>query len=83
MIQSEVARLKEQIRLEYEAARRGLTGLSLGTSYHQFITARTEKLGKIHEQLTALIGEDEAMKMIVEVFDRGEEMTGGESYASV
>ena len=45
MVQSEVARLREQIRLEYEAATQGIEGLALGTAQHQFITARLENLG--------------------------------------
>ena len=69
MSQSEVARIKEQIRLEYAAAQRGLTGLSLGTTQHQFITARAENLGMLHEKLTALIGADEAIKIMTETLE--------------
>jgi hypothetical protein len=54
---SEVARLLAQIGMEYEAAQRGLTGLASGTSNHQFITARMERMSDLHTSLQALVGE--------------------------
>ncbi len=48
---SEVAQLLDQISLEYEAAARGLMGLSVGSTRHAFITARLEHIGVYHEQL--------------------------------
>jgi hypothetical protein len=70
MAQSEVAQLREQIQLEYEAAQSGLTGLSLGTNQHQFITTRMENLGTIHERLIALVGQTEAIKILVETLEQ-------------
>jgi hypothetical protein len=55
--QSEVARLLAQIDMEYEAAQNGLTGLAAGTSSHQFITARMERISDLHTSLQALVGE--------------------------
>jgi hypothetical protein len=55
--QSEVARLLAQIGMEYEAAQRGLTGLASGTSNHQFITARMERISDLHTSLQAVVGE--------------------------
>jgi hypothetical protein len=60
---SEVARLLSQISVEYEAAQRGLTGLAYGASQHDFITARMEHMGQIHDQLQLLVG-DAAIEMI-------------------
>ena len=40
---SEVARLMQQITLEYEAAKRGMSGLAAGTARHDFIIARMEQ----------------------------------------
>ena len=40
---SEIARLRQQIQLEYEAAQRGLSGLASGVARHDFIEARMEK----------------------------------------
>jgi len=60
--QSEVAALLERIRLEYEAAQRGLTGLSYGEAQHDFIAANT------HKELAALVGdEQEAIRLIAGV----------------
>ena len=61
---SEVARLLDQIREEYEAAMRGLSGLSQGTSRHSFITTRMENMGKLQTQLDELIG-DNAIALVV------------------
>lgn len=62
---SEVARLLAQISAEYEAAQQGLTGLSYGISQHEFITARMENMGRIHNQLQSIVG-DSAIAMIAE-----------------
>jgi len=62
---SEVARILTQISDEYEAAQRGLTGLSYGSSQHEFITARMENMGQLHTQLHNLVG-DVAIAMIAE-----------------
>ncbi len=64
MTVSEVAQLRQQIADEYLAAQSGLTGLASGTSRHQFITARLENLGVIHERLIELVGSDEAIKIV-------------------
>jgi hypothetical protein len=63
---SEVARLLQQISLEYEAATRGLTGLSAGSAKHSFITARLEQIGAYHEQLASMVGEIQATQLIIE-----------------
>src|SRR5215468_9215408 len=61
---SEVARLLDQIREEYEAAMRGLSGLTQGTSRHSFITTRMENMGRLQSQLDELIG-DNAIALVV------------------
>jgi hypothetical protein len=61
---SEVARLLDQIREEYEAAMRGISGLSQGSSRHSFITTRMENMGKLQTQLDELIGEN-AIALVV------------------
>jgi len=63
---SEVAQLLQQISLEYEAATRGLTGLSAGSTKHSFITARLERIGVYHEQLVSLVGEVQATQLVIE-----------------
>jgi len=62
---SEVARLLLQIKTEYEAAQRGLKGLSYGMSRHDFITARMENMGRLHKELKSLVG-DVAIAMIAD-----------------
>lgn len=66
--QSEVSRLLAQINDEYEAAQRGLSGLSYGNSQHEFITARLEHMGQLHSALHELVGDD-AIAMIAEELD--------------
>jgi hypothetical protein len=63
---SEVAQLLQRISLEYEAAARGLTGLSAGSAKHSFITARMEQIGIYHEQLVSLVGEVQATQLVIE-----------------
>ncbi len=67
---SEVARLKRQIELEYEAAERGFNGFAAGAAKHEFITARMENIGRCHERLKTLVGEDEAIKALAQVFEQ-------------
>lgn len=66
MSQSEVARLKQQIQREYEAAQQALTGLSLGTARHAFIIARMENVQRAHEQLAALVRPEEAAVVLAQ-----------------
>jgi hypothetical protein len=61
---SEVAKIRQQIQTEYEAAKQGLSGLSSGTARHAFIAAHYEHLGILHEQLAELIGANEAVAVI-------------------
>ena len=64
---SEVAQLLQRISLEYEAATRGLTGLSAGSARHSFINARLEQIGAYHEKLTGMIGEVQATQFVIEL----------------
>lgn len=66
MSRSEVARLREQIALDYEAATRGLSGLSAGSSRHIFITAKMENIARCQKRLIELTGEEQAMKIVTE-----------------
>lgn len=55
--QSEIARLLNQIEAEYLAAQRGLTGLA-ESAKHATITARMENMGRLHEYLHTIVGDD-------------------------
>ena len=65
--QSEIARLREAIRAEYEAAQRGLTGLALGTSQHELIIARMENLTRRVDELRQVAGEEEVMQVLMQL----------------
>ena len=65
--QSEVAQLMRRITEEYEAAQRGLTGFAYGAAQHEFITARMENVGQMHEELVDLVGPEQAIQMIAKV----------------
>ena len=64
--QSEVARLRKQYEEEYLAAQRGLSGLAVGSSRHQFITKKMEQMERCHTQLAKLVGGREATRMVSE-----------------
>ena len=66
---SEVARLRQRIAEEYEAAMCGLTGLASGSATHEFITRRMEQMGACHETLKQLVGEQEATRMLAETLE--------------
>jgi hypothetical protein len=64
MPQSDVARILKQIEQEYQASKQGLEGLASGTARHDFITTKTENIGKHHERLAQLVGPEQAIAMI-------------------
>lgn len=66
---SEVARLRQRLEEEYRAAQLGLTGLAAGAARHDFINRKMENMGKVHEKLKRLMGEQEAARVLVEVLE--------------
>jgi hypothetical protein len=66
---SEVARVLEQIELEFQAAQRGLYGLAFGTAKHEFITNKMEQMGRLHEKLQTMVGEEQAVKLLAETLE--------------
>jgi hypothetical protein len=70
MARSEVAQLLQLIADEYRAAQWGLSGFASGTSRHQMITERTERMGKALDGLTELVGSSgTAMQLMAETLD--------------
>lgn len=63
---SEVARQLEQIKRQYEAAERGLSGLAQGSARHAFITAKMTRMGQIHKELQRLVGPEQAIRLVAE-----------------
>ncbi len=68
MQQSEVTQLRQKIAEEYEAMKRGLSGLAQGTSRHAFIDARMKRVDDYHNQLTRHIGEHAATQAITDLY---------------
>lgn len=68
MDHSEIARLREQIAEEYEAMKRGLTGLAWGTAKHNFIDMRMKRVDHYREQLVNYVGEHEADFVICDLY---------------
>lgn len=66
---SEVAQIMAQIQSEYESSKRGLAGLATGTARHEFITARMERIGQLHNNLRDLVGEQDATGLLVHALE--------------
>lgn len=66
---SEVARLREQISREHEAACWALTGPAIGTAQHWFIARRMERIGNYQERLSTLVGEQTSIAMVMAVME--------------
>ena len=69
---SEVARLLQQIKDEYEAAALGLTGIAQ-TGRHQFITRHMENMGQAHQALQGIVGTEQATILVAETVWSSEE----------
>jgi hypothetical protein len=63
---SEVANLRQQIDLEYQAMQNAMTGFAEGSARHAFITARLNGVGRYRQALALLIGEEAAGMVIYE-----------------
>ena len=71
---SEVRALLEQIEAEYQAGKQALSGLAEGSSRHDFIEHRLTRMGELHSDLQALVG-DEAIALLVHTLDALPEST--------
>lgn len=66
---SEVAQLLAQISAEYQAAQRGMGDFAYGASKHDFIMARMEHMGRLHNELQSIVGES-AIAMIADTLSK-------------
>lgn len=66
--QSEVARLIQQIDAECEAARLAMHSYA-EVAKHAYITSRMERMGALHEELRAIVGERQATEILVRAMD--------------
>lgn len=67
---SEVARLRNQIALEYQTAMRAMHDPAI-TAPHLFITKRMEVISDCEEQLVSLVGAQNATRLIWEAMEEG------------
>ncbi len=65
---SEVACLREQIELEYQATQRVFTDFT-PTAKHEYITKRQENIGVCFEELKKLLPPEEAIAIVVETLN--------------
>ena len=65
---SEVARMRQYIATGYLSAQSGFSGSTEGTTRHRCITAKTERIGTLHQRLQALAGEH-AIALIAEAVE--------------
>jgi hypothetical protein len=65
---SEVARLREQIELEYQACQRVFTDFT-PMAKHQYITKRQENIGVCFEELKKLLPPEEAIAIVAETLN--------------
>ncbi len=70
MRSSEVAHLREQVELEYEAMMRGLNDFAEGSAIHEFISARMARVEGYHHELAEELGESEATQIICELYNK-------------
>jgi hypothetical protein len=68
-VQSEVARIREQIAKEYQAAQFVFSGYS-EVAKHEFITKRQEALADQFEELKKHLPEDEAMRVFIQMSEQ-------------
>ena len=73
---SEIARIRAEMEAQYQAAEAALYGLAQGTSQHEFITAKLNRVAELQSELGQLVGEEAAAKAIVEVMSKKEDKKG-------
>ena len=66
---SEIAALRGRIRAQNLAAQAALTSFAQGSAQHAFIKRRYQKMDEYLRKLAELVGEDEAIKIVIEVID--------------
>ncbi len=68
MSQSEVARLRQQIELQLEAMRLGMSGLASGKARHAFIRAQMDRIGASQDTLARHVGEGVANQIVCNLY---------------
>lgn len=70
---SEIGQALRRIEEECRAATWSLHGMAMGAARHEFITKRLENIGRCSEQLRELVGENEAMALVVQAMEQADE----------
>lgn len=78
MSASEIARLREQIALEYEASKQVLEGFT-ATAAHAFITARQENIEACFRELTQYVSPADAVRIMAEAESSPQVSSSGNS----
>lgn len=65
MSQSEIARIREQIALEYQSAQFVFSGFS-AVGKHEFLTKRQERIALHFEELKKHMSTEQAMQILIE-----------------
>ena len=68
MNNSEIARIRQQIELESVAMQLAMHGFAT-VAKHEFISRKYDTIGKYQEQLKAIIGEEQATDITVEIYN--------------
>jgi hypothetical protein len=70
MSTSEVARLREEIERACEASWQALYGLAAGSAQHEVISARLRRMDDCHQRLSELLGDEQAVELVCQVYNR-------------
>ena len=70
-METALRRLLEQIEEEYNAIYCGMNAFSSGAARHAFITARMVNIDTCRIELAALVGEEEALRLMVQGNNEG------------
>ena len=68
---TELRRLLRQIEEKYKAAYSSMNAFSNGTARHAFINARTGNIDTCRIELTTLVGEEEALRLMIQGNNEG------------
>ncbi|WP_376795288.1 hypothetical protein [Thermogemmatispora sp.] len=71
---SEIAELRKRLEAEYIAGRRALYAPAGGWAKHAFIEARLRNMERCHQRLCELVGPEQALEMVYQVFERGDSL---------
>jgi len=63
---SEIARLREQIELECQAIQHLMQTAAVAS--HRIISRKYQNLDQCHQQLKALVSEEEALRIVVDAY---------------